>query len=292
MSTDASAAVAAGTALIAGASSGIGRSYARSLAAQGYNLVIAARRSGRLEELAAEIRKAHGREVEILLADLSSSEGLEKVKNRISAGSAADGGKSAAGSAPIDFFVFAAGFMTRGHFADLDESVVSSMVNLHCLGAAALTRSVLPGMIERNRGRIVLVSSLAAYLTTAEYAEYSATKAFLNTLAIGIRDELAATEVRIQSLCPGLMKTELFDAPTMKGFRYQSVPEKYWLDPETVVKESLHRLEHRYRPVLVPTTGAKVFLGILRAPIIGSLIQGAMGAATRKRVRAGKPAMY
>jgi len=182
--------------------------------------------------------------------------------------------------------------MTRGHFADLDESVISSMVNLHCLGAAALTRSVLPGMIERNRGRIVLVSSLAAYLTTAEYAEYSATKAFLNTLAIGLRDELAATEVRVQSVCPGLMKTELFDAPTMNGFHYEGVPEKYWLDPETVVKESLHRLEHRYRPVLVPTTGAKVFLGILRAPIIGSLIQGAMGAAARKRIRAGKPAVY
>ncbi|RKX94831.1 MAG: hypothetical protein DRZ90_11280, partial [Spirochaetes bacterium] len=91
---------------------------------------------------------------------------------------------------------------------------------------------------------------------------------------------------------PGLVKTELFDAPTMKGFHYEGVPEKYWLDPETMVKESLHRLENRYRPVLVPTTSAKVFLGILRAPIIGSLIQGAMGAAARKRVKAGKPAMY
>jgi len=280
----------AGTALITGASSGIGASYARSLAAQGYNLVITARRTDRLEELAVELEAAHGREVEILPADLSSTEGLERVKNRISAGRAAEGG--AAGMPTIDFLVFAAGFMTRGHFADVDESVVRSMVNLHCLGAAALTRSVLPGMIERNRGRIILVSSLAAYLTTAEYAEYSATKAFLNTLVIGLRDELAATEVRVQSVCPGLMKTELFDTPTMNGFRYEGVPEKYWLDPETVVKESLHRLEHRYRPVLVPTTGAKIFLGILRAPIVGSLIQGAMGAAARKRVRAGKPAMY
>ena len=271
---------AAGTALITGASSGIGASYARSLAAQGYKLVITARRAKRLEDLAAELRAAHGGEVEILPADLSSEKGLESVKNRI------------AGGLPVDFLVYAAGFMTRGHFADVDEDVVSSMVSLHCLGAAALVRSVLPRMIERNRGRIVLVSSLAAYLTTAEYAEYSATKAFLNTLAIGLRDELAATEIRVQSVCPGLVKTELFDAPTMKGFHYEGVPEKYWLDPETMVKESLHRLENRYRPVLVPTTSAKVFLGILRAPIIGSLIQGAMGAAARKRVKAGKPAMY
>ena len=280
MRTDATGNAAAGTALITGASSGIGRSYARSLAAQGYNLVITARRAERLEELAAELKAAHGREVEILPADLSSEKGLESVKNRI------------AGGLPVDFLVYAAGFMTRGHFADVDEDVVSSMVSLHCLGAAALVRSVLPRMIERNRGRIVLVSSLAAYLTTAEYAEYSATKAFLNTLAIGLRDELAATEIRVQSVCPGLVKTELFDAPTMKGFHYEGVPEKYWLDPETMVKESLHRLENRYRPVLVPTPGAKVFLGILRAPIIGSLIQGAMGAAARKRVKAGKPAMY
>ncbi len=269
-----------GTALITGASSGIGACYARSLAAQGYNLVITARRADRLKELAVEILRAYGREIEVLPADLSTAEGLEKVKGRI-----ADGG-------PVDFLVHSAGFMTRGHFVDVDEDVVSSMVSLHCLGASALVRRVLPGMIERNRGRIVLVSSLAAYLTTAEYAGYSATKAYLNTLAIGIRDELAATEVRIQAVCPGLMKTELFDAPTMNGFRYEGVPQKYWLDPETVVKESLHRLEHRYRPVLVPTAGAKIFLGILRAPIIGSLIQGAMGRAVRKRVRAGKPAMY
>lgn len=271
---------AMGTALVTGASSGIGRSYAGSLAAQGYNLVITARRADRLEELAVEIKAAYGREVEILPADLSSAEGLETVKGRI-----ADGG-------PVDFLVYAAGFMTRGHFADVDEDVISSMVSLHCLGAAALVRRVLPGMIERNRGRIVLVSSLGAFLTTAEYAEYSATKVFLNTLATGIRDELAATEVRIQAVCPGLVKTELFDAPTMNGFHYEGVPEKYWLEPETVVKESLYQLENRYRPVLVPTTGAKVFLGILRAPIIGSLIQGAMGRAARKRVRAGKPAMY
>ena len=271
---------AARTALITGASSGIGACYARSLAAQGYNLVITARRAERLEKLAAELREAYGREVEILSADLSSAEGLESVKERITRG------------LPVDFLVYAAGFMTRGHFADVDEDVVSSMVSLHCLGAAALVRSVLPGMIKRNSGRIVLVSSLAAFLTTAEYAEYSATKAFLNTLAIGLRDELAATEVRVQSICPGLVKTELFDAPTMKGFHYEGVPEKYWLEPETMVKESLHRLENRYRPVLVPTVGARIFLGILNAPIIGSLLQGAMGAAARKRIRAGKPAMY
>ena len=147
-------------------------------------------------------------------------------------------------------------------------------------------------MIERNRGRIILVSSLAAFLTTAEYSLYSATKAFLNTLAQGLRDEFAATELRVQAVCPGLVKTEFVDTPAFKGFRYEGVPDKYWLAPETVVKESLYRLEHRYRPVLVPTVGARIFLGILNAPLIGALIRGMMGAAGRRRIKAGKPAMF
>ena len=270
----------AGLALVTGASSGIGRCYARSLAADGYNLVITARRADRLKELADELIHAYNSSVETLQADLSSVDGLESVIKRIREGS------------PVDFLVHAAGFGTRGHFVDIDEDVITSMVNLHCLGAASLVRSVLPGIIERNRGRIILVSSLAAFLTTAEYSLYSATKSFLNTLVLGLRDELAATEVRVQSVCPGLVKTEFVDTPTFKGFRYEGVPDKYWLAPETVVKESLHRLEHRYRPILVPTFGARMFLGILNAPLIGGVIRGMMGTAGRRRIKAGKPAMY
>ncbi len=269
-----------GLALVTGASSGIGRSYARSLAADGYNLVITARRSDRLKELADELIQAHGISVETLPADLSSSDGLEAVRRRIYEGTV------------IEFLVHSAGFGTRGHFVDLEEDVITRMVNLHCLGAASLVRSVLPGMIERNRGRIILVSSLAAFLTTAEYSLYSATKSFLNTLALGLRDELAATEVRVQAVCPGLVKTEFVETPTFNGFRYEGVPEKYWLAPETVVKESLYRLDHRYRPILVPTAGARMFLGILNAPLIGNLIRGMMGASGRRRIKAGKPAMF
>lgn len=238
-----------GWALVTGASSGIGRSYAESLAADGYNLVITARRTGRLDALAGELSGSHNISIEKIPADLASSEGLEKLKRRITEGPA------------IDFLVHAAGFGTRGHLADIEE----------------------PGMIERNTGRINLVSSLGAFLTTAEYTLYSATKSFLNTLVLGLRDELAATEVLVQAVCPGLVKTEFTETPTFRGFSFDAVPDKYWLSPETVVKESLHRLYHRYRPILVPKIGARLFLGILKS---------LMSSSSRRRIKAGKPAVF
>lgn len=269
-----------GCALVTGASSGIGRSYARSLAAMGYDLVITARRRDRLEELAGELNRVHGVEVDIVPLDLSASPGLESLTKRIEQGS------------PIDFLVHSAGFGTRGHLVEIDEPVVKSMVSLHCLAAAALVRAVLPGMISRDKGRIILVSSLGAFLTTAEYTLYSATKSFLNTMAIGLRDELAASRIRVQAVCPGLVKTEFTETPTFRGFRFDAVPDKYWLAPETVVSESLHRLEHRYRPILVPTPGARMFLGVLNSPLLGAVLKGLLSASSRKRIKAGKPAVF
>lgn len=269
-----------GRALITGASSGIGRSYARILAARGYHLIITARRSHRLKELSEELTSAFDISIEQIPLDLASPEGLETLNRRITEGP------------DIDFLVHSAGFGTRGHLAEIDEPVIESMVKLHCLAAASLVRSALPGMIKRNRGRIILVSSLGAFMTTAEYTLYSATKSFLNTLALGLRDELAATEVLVQSVCPGLVKTEFTETPAFRGFSFDAVPEKFWLKPETVVKESLHRLDHRYRPILVPTFGARLFLGTLNAPIIGSVIKAAISASSRRRIRAGKPAVF
>lgn len=269
-----------GWALITGASSGIGRSYARSLAANGYNLVITARRTERLDALAGELSSKYNISIEKIPADLASSEGLDILRGRITAGPA------------IDFLVHAAGFGTRGHLADIEEPVIESMVNLHCLAAAALVRSVLPGMIDRDRGRVILVSSLGAFLTTAEYTLYSATKSFLNTMVLGLRDELAATAILVQAICPGLVKTEFTETPTFRGFSFDAVPDKYWLTPETVVKESLYRLDHRYRPILVPTVGARLFLGVLNAPIVGGILKGMMRLSSRWRIKAGKPPVF
>jgi short-subunit dehydrogenase len=268
-------------ALITGASSGIGESYARKLAASGYHLTITARRADRLNILAGVMRKKDGVEIEVLPVDLSVPSGIDDLKGRI-----------ADDTQPFDMLVHAAGFGTRGHLADIEEGYLSSMVNLHCLAATMLVRSVLPGMIARNYGRIVLVSSLGAFFTTAEYVLYSSTKAFLNTFAFGLREELAATDVRIQSICPGLVKTEFMDAPSFKGFHYDRVPDRFWLASDTVVKESLRRLEHRYRPIVVPGLGNKIFTGLLHAPLIGSALKGLMGVAGRRWVRAGRPALY
>jgi short-subunit dehydrogenase len=270
-----------GTALITGASSGIGQSYARSLAASGYNVIITARREDRLQKLSEDMAGDENQTVEILTADLSTPEGMKKV-----------GARLGDESRPVDFLVHSAGFGTRGHLADLDENLITSMVNVHCQAGVTLARRALPGMIARNRGRIVLISSLGAFLTTAEYTLYSATKAFLNTIALGLRDELAATEVRVQAVCPGLVKTEFMETPAFGDFHYQSVPEKYWLKPEAVVTESRRRLDYRYKPIIVPGVGNRILLGMLNTPILGAALKAMMSASSRKRIRSGKPAIY
>ena len=183
-------------AVVTGASSGIGRAYAQFLAERGHNLVLVARRKDRLEELAIEIEEQYQVAAESFVADLSQREGVDRVREKIEK------------EWKPDVLVHAAGFGTRGHVADLSPEVLEQQVYLHNIAATSLARAVLPSMKEQKKGVIVFISSVAAFISTAEYTVYSATKAFLNTLATGLRDELAGTGIKVQSVCPGITRTE------------------------------------------------------------------------------------
>ena len=266
-------------AVITGASSGIGRAYAQKLAADGYDLLLVARRREALEALAGEINGKNGGHAEILTADLSDQAQLRPLCARL-------------GNETPDILVHAAGFGTRGHMADLDPAVLETQVYLHDIAGTLLSRAVLPGMKKRDSGAIILVSSLAAFLTTAEYTVYSATKAYLNTFAGGLREELAGTGVKVQAACPGLVKTGFMHTEFYSDFDYSAVPEAFWLNPEDVAAESLHRLNHRYKPVLIVGRKNRAFLNFLRFPVIGPAVMALIGAAGRKRVAKGLPALY
>ncbi len=240
------------TALITGASSGIGEAFARRLAVDGMNLIITARREKLLSTLADELRNSQGINVDIISADLSTDKGIKIMETRISEGP------------PVDMLVNCAGFGTRGHLADLAPEKISKMIILHTLAPSRLTRAALPGMINRDRGAIIAVSSLGAFLTTAEYVTYSATKAYLNSFYTGLRDELAGTSVKVQAVCPGLVKTGFMATEEYSDFNYSDIPDFAWMTPETVVSISLKKLKKNKKPVIITGLTNRLFVGLMK----------------------------
>jgi short-subunit dehydrogenase len=249
------------TAVVTGASSGIGAAFASRFAREGYSLLLIARRKDLLSKLALELEGEHHITVSVLIADLSTDEGVRKVEKRL------------AGDDTIELLVNSAGFGTRGLFVEVESKKSQRMVYLHVMAAMRITAAVLPAMIANRRGYVIQVSSIGAFFTTSHYTVYSATKAFINMFALGLHDELAGTGVKVQALCPGLTDTGFMRTDEFKSFSYSMVPKFAWMSPERVVEESLHALG-KNRLVFIPGKGNRVFVGALKTPVIKQLLGG------------------
>lgn len=247
------------TAVVTGASGGIGAAFSRRLAAEGFDLVIIARRKELLDELAGELEKSHGVKVTVIKADLSDIDTLKKVEKRLAA------------LGTVDVLVNNAGFGTRGHFAEVLPEKIDAMVQLHVAATVRLTRLLLPAMIANRRGSVINVSSMGAFLTTSHYTVYSATKAFINMLVLGLKDELAGTGVRAMAICPGLTMTGFMHTDEFNDFNYGNIPRFAWMTPEEVVDESLAALK-RGAVIFIPGRGNRIFVGILKTPVIGTIV--------------------
>jgi uncharacterized protein len=188
---------AMGTALITGASSGLGAEYARLFAADNHGLVLVARRKDRLEALAAELRSAHRVKVEVVPGDLATGNGATRLVDEI----------SRLGT-QIDFLVNNAGFGASGAFADLDPSRAMEMIELNIASLVVLTRSFLPAMIARRSGRILNIGSTAGFPPGPFMAVYYASKAFVNSFSEALWYELKGTGVTATVSCPGATATE------------------------------------------------------------------------------------
>lgn len=212
-------------ALVTGASAGLGESYVRQLAGRCDSIVVVARRDDRLRELAASLTDQCA--VEILMADLGGLEGQARVVEAIRQGP------------PLDLLVNNAGFSTLGPYASSELDDELAMLRLHNEATMVLTRAALPAMIERGRGSVINVASIAGLLSTPNVAVYGATKAFLVSFSRALRDELKATGLRVQCLCPGYTRSEIHSRTTMRDFNVEIVPDKLWMEADTVVQESL-----------------------------------------------------
>jgi short-subunit dehydrogenase len=226
-------------ALVTGASSGIGEVYARGLAARGTALVLVARRADRLEALAEELTVP----VEVLAADLADPDDLRRVEARV-----------AAPTDPVDLLVNNAGFGTTGPFATLDVEREEEEIRVNVLAVVRLSRAALSGMVERGRGGIVNVSSLAAFQPDPGNATYGATKAFVLSFSEALAEELRTTGVRVQALCPGYTRTEF---QTTAEYETSRIPKAVWQRPEQVVEASLTALD-KNKVVCIPGPHNKV----------------------------------
>jgi short-subunit dehydrogenase len=230
-----------GVALVTGASSGIGEVFARKLSRMGYKLLLVARRKERLERLAADLQNAN-----VLTADLTIDSDLEKIVDW------------AAAEPELEFLVNNAGFGIHGAFHETPRESQDRMHRLHVIAIERLTHAALPRMIERRKGNIINVSSVAGFLTTPFNVTYCATKAWINNFTEGLYIELQAihSPVRIQALCPGFTYSEFHD---VVGMDRNAIPRSLWMSAEDVVDASLRSLK-RNELFVVPGWRYRLFV--------------------------------
>jgi len=213
------------TALVTGASSGIGESFAYALARQNFDLVLVARRRERLDTVAAKANQLGARRIEIVVLDLSQAGAPLELEARLTAG-----------SIPVNFLINNAGFGTTGRFDRLPLARELQEIELNIGALVALTRLFLPPMVANRDGAIINVASTAAFQPVPYMATYAATKAFVLSFTEAISVEVAGSGVRILALCPGPVRTE-FQAVAKN--EHALMPSFAYLDADTVVQQAL-----------------------------------------------------
>lgn len=190
----------AGTALVTGASSGIGAEFATALAARGDDLVLVARSADRLESLAAELRRRHGVAVEVVVQDLAEPGAAERVATEL-----------VARGISIDVLVNNAGFGSAGRYEDIAAETDHSQLMVNVVALEGLTHRLIPGMVARGHGEVVNIASTAALQPAPYFATYAAGKAFVLNFSLALWSEYRDRGIKVLAVCPGPTETGFFD---------------------------------------------------------------------------------
>jgi uncharacterized protein len=225
------------TALVTGATSGIGAAFARRLAADGYDLVLVARDERRLADIAAELTGAHAVKVETLPADLSDEKDCARVEERLRAA-----------ERPVDLLVNNAGVSLNTGFVRSSPDDEARLLRLNVHAVMRLTHAALPGMVQRRRGAVINVSSVAGFAALMPGSTYGASKAWVTNFSESVALSVRRSGVRVMALCPGYTRTEFH---RRAGIDMSKTPEWLWLDAGEVASQALRDLG-RGRMVSVP----------------------------------------
>ena len=234
-------------AIVTGASSGIGAEFARQLARKCYDVVIVARRRGRLEELANELAE-RGAAAEVIEADLSRPEGVGAVVERLSKGD-------------ISFLVNNAGFGSRGHFVALPLERELEEIDLNVRALTQLSHTALGPMKAKRAGTIINVASTGAYQPVPYMSTYAATKAYVLSFSEGLHEEAKAYGVTVTCLCPGYVMTEF---QQVAGLDRAKMPDRGRLTPAQVVAAALKGASEGRAIVIPGTMNRALVTGLVR----------------------------
>jgi uncharacterized protein len=226
-------------ALVTGASSGIGVEIARELASRGHGLALVARREDRLVALAEELSDAHGVRAEAFRADLGTLAGRDDLAGRI-----------AEAGLDVEILVNNAGLGAFGDFHEADRERNLRIIELNCVALTDLQGRCLPAMVERGRGAIINIASMAAFQPLAGNAVYAATKAFVLSLSEAVHVEVAGRGVTVTAVCPGPVKTEFVAEAGIAGAEDRT-PGFVWTEVEEVASAAVTGAEKGKR-VVVP----------------------------------------
>lgn len=243
------------SALITGASAGIGSEFARQLAGRGRSLILVARREQRLNELRDDLRQQHPNlTVHIRKTDLADLAQLKELVAWLEHE-----------KIDVDLLINNAGLGDLGPFATSDPIRNEQMTLVNVVALTSLTRHLLPQMIARKRGGILNVSSSAGFLPIPTFAVYAATKAYVTSFSEALRAELHGTGVSVCALCPGPVHTEFQEVAGRPGRKVQPGPGPDFLQVsvEQVVRDALAALEAE-RPLVIPGVAIKLGMFLVR----------------------------
>jgi len=239
------------TALVTGASSGIGAAFAEVLARRGFDIVVTARGEAPLRELADRVSRRCGVAVIMLPCDL----GQPGAASRICAELDARG-------LQIDALVNSAGFGLPGTYTNAEWSAYAQMLQVMVSAPSELTYRLLPGMLDRGYGRIVNVASLAGLVPAGAGTMYSATKAFAVSFSVSLAREVAGRGVNVTAVCPGLTRSAFHQAPGLRE-TVRGMPRWMWMDAATVAERGVDAVMAA-KSVYVPGAGNRIFVAALR----------------------------
>ena len=252
------------TALVTGATAGIGLEFARQLAEKGHDLVLVARDRSRLEDVSDDLRRTFGVEAEIVVADLCDRAQVGKVAERLD-----DEAR------PVDLLVNNAGFGLGRSFLQNDIETEEALFDVLCRAVLVLSHAGASAMRRRGHGAIVNVSSVAGF---AAMGTYSAAKSWVTVFSEGLATELEGSGITVTALCPGFVHTEFHDRARLN---MSALPNRLWLEPAALVRRALDDV-NRGRVVSVPGVQYRVLVALIHA-LPRATVRRSSGALHRRR---------